>query len=62
VQRVAPGARIQYGQGDRGWVGDIPRFRYSIAKLSSLGWQPTLASAAAVRKAVEQVAVQERTA
>jgi len=62
VQRVAPGARIQYGQGDRGWVGDIPKFRYSIAKLSSLGWQPKLASAAAVRKAVEQVAVQERAA
>jgi UDP-glucose 4-epimerase len=62
VQRVAPGARISYGQGDRGWVGDVPRFRFSVAKLSSLGWQPRLGSADAVRKAVEQVAMQERAA
>lgn len=59
VERVAPGARISYGQGNKGWVGDVPRFRYSIARLTKLGWRPRLGSAPAVCKAVDQVAEQE---
>jgi UDP-glucose 4-epimerase len=56
---VAPGARIVYGKEDRGWVGDVPRFRYSIAKLRALGWQPRMDSVEAVRKAVSEIANQE---
>jgi UDP-glucose 4-epimerase len=59
VERVAPGARIEFGRGAKGWVGDVPRFKYSTAKLAALGWRPTLGSAEAVCKAVEQVARQE---
>lgn len=59
VARVAPGAGISYGRGNKGWVGDVPKFSYSIAKLSTLGWRPRLGSAQAIRKAVEQVAQQE---
>ena len=59
VERVAPKARITFGPGVKGWVGDVPRFSYSIAKLSALGWRPRLGSAQAVRKAVDQVARQE---
>jgi UDP-glucose 4-epimerase len=60
VRRVAPGARITFGQGDIGWVGDVPRFRYSIARLANLGWRPKQSSAQAICKAVDQVADQER--
>ena len=59
VERVAPDARITFGQGNKGWVGDVPKFRYSIAKLSKLGWRPRLGSAPAVCKAIDQVAKQE---
>jgi UDP-glucose 4-epimerase len=59
VGRVAPQARISFGQGNKGWVGDVPKFSYSIAKLSGLGWRPTLGSSQAIRKAVNQIAEQE---
>jgi len=59
VARVSPQARITYGQGNKGWIGDVPKFAYSTAKLSKLGWRPRLGSTAAIRKAVDQVAQQE---
>jgi UDP-glucose 4-epimerase len=59
VATVSPGATITYGEGSKGWVGDVPRFFYSIEKLRRLGWKPTLGSAAAVRLAVRQIAAQE---
>lgn len=59
VARVSPEAGIRYGQGNKGWVGDVPKFTYSTAKLAALGWRPGMGSAATIRKAVEQVAQQE---
>jgi UDP-glucose 4-epimerase len=53
VARVAPRASISFGKGNKGWVGDVPKFSYSIAKLSKLG------SAQAICKAVDEVADQE---
>ena len=47
--------RIRYTGGDRGWPGDVPRFRYDIARLKALGWQPKRTSTEAVRYAVERV-------
>jgi UDP-glucose 4-epimerase len=55
---VAPGAEISYGHGDRGWVGDIPRFRYATNRLVKLGWQPRMDSEAAVCRAVRDIAGQ----
>ena len=52
VAAAAAGARIVYSGGDRGWVGDVPRFRYSTEKLARLGWRPKLASDAAVLRAI----------
>ena len=60
VARVSPGATIRYGSGNKGWVGDVPRFRYSVAKLQALGWTPQLGSEAAVKLAIEQIALQEQ--
>ena len=36
----------------RGWLGDVPRFAYSIDKLKSLGWLPKLNSSQAIQKAI----------
>ncbi len=59
VARVAPGARIDFGTGDRGWIGDVPRFHYSTARLQAMGWKPALSSDAAVLRAVDEIASQE---
>lgn len=56
---VSPGADIRFGEGNRGWVGDVPRFRYDIRKIAATGWRPTMGSKAAIRRAVEQIAAQE---
>ena len=47
--------RIEYGQGDRGWPGDVPRFTYDTARLQALGWKPRLHSTEAVRLAVDRI-------
>ena len=59
VAAVAPGARTVFGASDRGWVGDVPKFRYCVEKLTALGWVPSLGSAEAVRLAVREIAMQE---
>jgi UDP-glucose 4-epimerase len=55
---VAPAAEIRFGAGDRGWTGDVPKFRYSTARLERLGWRPRLGSADAVRRAAREIAAQ----
>jgi UDP-glucose 4-epimerase len=57
--RVAPQATLQFGTGNKGWVGDVPKFVYRTDKLSALGWAPKLGSVEAVRRAVEQIVHQE---
>lgn len=59
VKRVAPAAKIQFGTGNRGWVGDVPKFHYSTAKIQALGWHPVLGSEAAVLRAIDEIAIQE---
>lgn len=59
VDAVSPNASITYGEGDKGWVGDVPRFKYSIEKLKRLGWVPKLNSVEAVRLAVKQILADE---
>jgi UDP-glucose 4-epimerase len=55
IARTAPGTRIVYTGGDRGWVGDVPRFRYSTERLSNLGWRPKLSSDEAVLRAIDEI-------
>jgi UDP-glucose 4-epimerase len=54
-----PAAAIQFGEGNRGWVGDVPRFAYSVERLLATGWQPRLSSSEAVLKAVAEIIAQE---
>lgn len=56
---ASPGAKISYGEGNKGWVGDVPRFTYSVDKLKALGWSPQHNSEQAVRKAIQQIVNQE---
>jgi UDP-glucose 4-epimerase len=58
VAVVSPGARLAFGQGNRGWIGDVPRFELSVEKLHALGWRPRAGSVEAVRRAIRQVAEQ----
>ncbi len=56
VLRVAsPETPIRFTGGNRGWVGDVPKFRYSTEKLRHLGWAPKLTSHQALAKAVEEL-------
>jgi UDP-glucose 4-epimerase len=48
-------AEIRYTGGDRGWPGDVPKFRYDISRLQALGWRPQRHSVDAVRHAVERI-------
>ena len=48
-------ADIEYTGGDRGWVGDVPNFRYSLKKMNRLGWKAKLLSDDSVRKAVQEI-------
>jgi UDP-glucose 4-epimerase len=56
IARVRPGTPIAYTGGDRGWVGDVPRFRFSTERLAQLGWKPRLTSNQAILRAIEELA------
>lgn len=56
VQReAAPLTPLLFTGGNRGWVGDVPRFQYSIDKIARLGWRPKLSSTQAVDRAVSEI-------
>ncbi len=58
IVRAAAGSaetKIRFTGGDRGWPGDVPKFRYDISRLQALGWQPRRHSTDAVRHAVERI-------
>jgi len=56
---VKSDAPIRYTGGDRGWVGDVPRFRYSVDKLAKLGWRSTSSSLEVVRRTVAEALAPE---
>lgn len=47
--------RFVFTGGDRGWIGDVPYFRYSLDKIHRLGWRAKMTSDQAVRKAVKEI-------
>lgn len=54
VHLAAPGAKIRYTGGSKGWVGDVSKFQYSIEKLKTAGWKPRLTSNEAVELAIKE--------
>lgn len=53
--RVSPKGVISYGEGPRGWVGDVPSFRYSVQRLMDTGWKPTRSSAQTIARAIDEI-------
>jgi UDP-glucose 4-epimerase len=47
-------AKIKYAGGDRGWIGDVPEFRYDTSKLASLGWVPSHNSLESIQLAIRE--------
>jgi len=42
-------------QGGRGWIGDVKSMLLSSERLRSYGWEPTMNSSQAIRKAVREI-------
>ncbi len=52
VSAAAPGARIEYTGGPKGWAGDVPRQHLSIERLRRLGFTPRYRSAEVVEETI----------
>lgn len=49
-------AQIVYGQGDRGWVGDVPQQLLAIDRIRGLGWKPSCSSGEAIDRTIAEIA------
>ncbi len=54
IEEMGLNAKIRYTGGDRGWVGDVPEFRYDLAKINKLGWIAPHNSNESVRLAIQK--------
>lgn len=52
---------FKYTGGDRGWKGDVPRYKFNISKMLNTGWIPKYTSDEAVRKTVEDAITTEKS-
>lgn len=55
VKQFAPKAKIIYGESNKGWIGDIPKFTYNTSKAIDYGWIPKLDSKQAVSRAIKEI-------
>jgi len=46
---------FKYTGGDRGWPGDVPRFKCDVEKITKLGWKAKYTSDEAVRIAIKGI-------
>ena len=54
IEEMGLNATIHYTGGDRGWVGDVPEFRYDLTKVNNLGWAAPHNSNDSVRLAIQK--------
>lgn len=54
IEEMGLNAKIGYTGGDRGWVGDVPEFRYDLTKINKLGWTAPHNSNESVRLAIQK--------
>lgn len=54
IEEMGLNAKIRYTGGDRGWVGDVPEFRYDLSKVNALGWVAPHNSNDSVRLAIQK--------
>lgn len=50
---------LVFGEGDRGWVGDVSYTHLDGTRFQSLGWKPRMDSDAAVRQAISEVIAEQ---
>jgi UDP-glucose 4-epimerase len=55
VRKFSPNANILYGTEPRGWIGDVPKFNYSIETLLSMGWFPKYSSEEAIEISIDEI-------
>lgn len=54
IDEMGLSASIEYTGGTRGWIGDVPEFRYDLTKINTLGWSATYNSNDSVRIAIQK--------
>ena len=54
IEEMGLNSKIRYTGGDRGWVGDVPEFRYDLTKINKLGWTAPHNSNESVRLAIQK--------
>jgi UDP-glucose 4-epimerase len=55
VRVMSHEAKIIFGADNKGWVGDVPKFRYSVDKLTALGFTVSRSSSEAIQTAIRQI-------
>jgi len=55
IKLVSPKAEIKFGNEDRGWVGDVPKFKYDCNKALNYGWTPNMNSREAVILSINEI-------
>lgn len=55
IEEMQLDAKIEYTGGDRGWIGDVPEFRYDLSKIHALGWKANHNSNDSVRLAIQKI-------
>jgi UDP-glucose 4-epimerase len=51
---------VRYGEGPRGWRGDVPQVKLDTRRMTALGWRPKLSSQEAVRRTIAETVEQFR--
>jgi UDP-glucose 4-epimerase len=51
---------VKYGEGPRGWKGDVPQVKLDTRRMTALGWKPKLSSRESVRRTIAEVVEQFR--
>ena len=54
IEEMGLNSKIRYTGADRGWVGDVPEFRYDLTKVNTLGWVAPHNSNDSVRLAIQK--------
>lgn len=54
IEEMGLSAQIIYTGGDRGWIGDVPEFKYDLSKINTLGWHAQHDSNSSVRLAIQK--------
>jgi UDP-glucose 4-epimerase len=55
VEAMGTNATIIYTGGDRGWLGDVPKYSCDAGKLKKLGWKNEYDSLSSVKKAIKDI-------